>query len=242
MAFSIEEKEVKIFQAASIEKISIKNINGDVSIRGRDIDSIKIVAFKYLDAYNRKDAEHAIKDLKVKYSIKNGQLNIEVERPSSFSFGILNWLFGGVKSSSVYFEITIPTWMNITLSTINGDLELRNIKGRLNAKTINGKIKAYGVSNNSNLKSVNGFVRVIVDDMDGNEVDVSTVNGTIEIMIDPELGFEFDGKTVNGSIHSDFPIEKSGKYTGRKAHYVHKNGRIKIHSKAINGTIRLLEL
>lgn len=243
LGYELEEKVEKTFTTDQISKLNLENINGDINIRGEDTENIHIKAFKYLRASGKKDAEHAIKDLKVNFRIDDGVLYIDVERPESWGWGILNWLFGGIKDSQVYFEITIPENLDLKLSTVNGDLELRNIKGELKAHTVNGNIKAYGVEYNADLKTVNGRLRVIVDDNRGEKINVKTVNGRIEIMINPEVGFTLNAKTVNGSIRSDFNEQNEKKsVVGEKATIEYGDGRLQIQAKTVNGSISINRL
>lgn len=241
--YELEEKIEKTFTTDQISKLSLENVNGDINIRGDDTGIIQIKAFKYLKASGKKDAEHAIKDLKVNFRVDDGVLYVDVDRPESWGWGILNWLFGGIKDSRVYFEITIPEDLNLRLSTVNGDIELRNIKGELKAHTVNGDIKAYGVEYNADLKTVNGRLRVIVDDNRGEKINVKTVNGRIELMINPEVGFTLNAKTVNGSIRSDFNEEDGDKsIVGEKATIEYGDGRLQIQAKTVNGSISINRL
>ncbi len=241
--YEMEEKVAKSFSADHIGKLKVDNINGDINVRGKETDQIHIVAYKYLKASGKKDAEHAIKDLKVRFKVEDGVLTVNVERPASWGWGILEWLFGGVKESQVYFDIVLPANLNLELTSVNGDLELRNIKGELKAHTVNGHIKAYGVEYNAELKTVNGRMRVIIDDNEGEKVSVKTVNGRIELMINPEVGFELYAKTVNGSIHSDFPEEREeSSIVGKKVNIHYGDGPLQINAKAVNGSISINRL
>lgn len=240
LAYDLERKETKTFPATNLKGVSISNVNGDINIQGQEVDEVKVVAFKYLKTGNEKEAERLIKDFTIKYEIEDGILKIKAEPPKTFGFWLFEWLFGGVKESSVHFDIILPMELALSTSTVNGSVEIRNFLGRLEASTVNGKIRAYGIGNDADISTVNGTTRIIIDNARGDQLDVSTVNGKIEIMIDESIGFTFDCSTINGGIHSDFPLEKGEKK--KTGFYRHRDGHMRIHASAVNGSIRLSRL
>ncbi|GAB4168266.1 MAG: hypothetical protein Kow00108_01280 [Calditrichia bacterium] len=241
-AESLEVKITKKFDSKNLTKVKLKNDNGSLFIKGTNDSIVRVNAFKYLEAENKRDAEAAMEDLKVHFEEKDGVLEIWVEKPKTFSWSILNYLFGGIKNSGVYFEVYLPENLAIEARTVNGKMDLRKVAGNVECSVVNGDIRAYGVEHNANFKSVNGTIKIIIDQNHGTEINAKTVNGKIYIDVNPEVSFDFNAATVNGAIKTDYNVNLLKKGILKDLSVKNLDGKLKINVKTVNGKVVLSQL
>ena len=136
----------------------------------------------------------------------------------------------------VDYEITVPTWMDLTLEGVNTDIKVTGSDAAISAETVEGDVDVEGGSGVVNLQSVDGEVSltrsrgkitlgsvnsdVTVDGATG-QLSVETVNGEIKLRnVDSD---DVDVSTVNGDVTYDGPIRTRGRY-----HFVTHNGDVTV--------------
>jgi DUF4097 and DUF4098 domain-containing protein YvlB len=127
--------------------------------------------------------------------------------------------------SIVDLDITVPTWMGMTLAGTYTDISVENAGGAVSAESVQGDINVTGGTGNITLKSVEGSVtlsknkgRTEVNSVQGDititgaagDITVETVDGNIALIgIDAA---NVDVNTVDGDITYDGTIKASGSY------------------------------
>jgi DUF4097 and DUF4098 domain-containing protein YvlB len=127
--------------------------------------------------------------------------------------------------SIVDLDITVPTWMGMTLAGTYTDISVENAGGPVSAESVQGDIDVSGGTGNITLKSVEGSVtlsknkgRTEVNSVEGDititaaagDITVESVDGNIALMgIDAA---NVDVNTVDGDITYDGTIKPSGSY------------------------------
>lgn len=127
--------------------------------------------------------------------------------------------------SVVDLEITVPTWMGMTLGGTYTDISIDGAGGPVTAESVQGDIDVTGGNGNVELKTVQGGVtlsktrgRIIVNSVQGNidiedasgDLSVETVNGDMTLArIDAT---NLDVNTVSGDVIYDGSIKTGGTY------------------------------
>lgn len=136
----------------------------------------------------------------------------------------------------VDYVVTVPAWMDLTLSGVNTSIKVTGSEGAISAETVEGDVAVEGGSGVINLQSVDGAVSltrgrgkmtlgsvnedVTVDGAVG-QLAVEAVNGEVRLRnIDSD---DVDVSTVNGDITYDGPIRPRGRY-----HFVTHNGDLTV--------------
>jgi len=137
---------------------------------------------------------------------------------------------------SVDLDITVPQWMDVSLSGTYTDITVEGVQGRITAETVQGEIQARGGSGFVSLKSIQGSVTlegarghievssvnesIELSDITG-DVTAETTNGDITLSrVDAAV---VDANTVNGDIDYDGSIKENGRY-----HFGTHNGDVTI--------------
>lgn len=115
---------------------------------------------------------------------------------------------------SVGFVVTVPSDLDIEVSTENGRIDLTGINGAIDVTTDNGAIEGTALgSAELTAHSDNGRIRLSFDSAPTN-VDAESDNGAISVQLpddaeDREGGYEVDAHSGNGAVDVDVRTDPS---------------------------------
>ena len=173
-------------------QLTVKNVNGSVTVKSDDIDYIRVKAEKKT---NKGQDELD----KVGIDISNGD-DIVVE-----VVVLDRGLFNRHPKVSVDFEITVPRELGVKrLESVNGRIRASEIAGDLTARTTNGKVIIERPADRITARTTNGSIEV-------NEAasvrKVSTTNGSVDVSLVKPFTGDCEIKTVNGSVKVAVPFD-----------------------------------
>lgn len=207
-----------------------------------DLDELK----REIDVVITGDAQHARAGVKGPGS--DGVCGAETKRKSNWS--------GRDKQYSHEFIVQAPRDAKIEISSVNGSLDIKDMRGDYKLKTVNGSIKLNDAEGSGEINTVNGSVTAVYRNNPRSDTSLKTVNGKLALYLQPTLNADFAMKTVNGSAFTDFdmtPIGTSGstetkagnKITYKRGSSVQMragNGGPKISAETVNGSVMLHSL
>jgi DUF4097 and DUF4098 domain-containing protein YvlB len=212
-------------------KLSVNNFAGDVVIKTWGRDAVRVEV-------NHSDRETV--------EIKQVDQTVSVRSRST----------RGGPSRSLDYNITVPTWMGITVSGTYADVNAEGVGGDVSVETTHGDITVRGGSGFISLKTVQGMVtlekaRGRVEVRAVNEgirladisADLSAESTNGSIMLDRIDSANVDLYTVNGSISYDGAIKDKGLYrltthNGLIAMPIAERANITLSARTYNGGIR----
>lgn len=123
------------------------------------------------------------------------------------------------------YRLTIPTWMAMELSTVEGDVRIEGSQARVTASSVEGSVTIRGGKEFVSANSVEGDItvqgvvgRVEVNSVDGSII-VSDVTGAIyaesvdgDIDLDRIQSSDIEANTVDGNIQYQGRVERTGRY------------------------------
>lgn len=161
-------------------KVYLKNISGDITVKGWSKNEVLVKARK--TAQRKEDLDNVSIDI----SRTNGTVRI-----------ITNYKRGGWSRSSnvsVYYELFVPEKASVEVESVSGDAEAREIGGDLGITTVSGDLEIVGAVGGVRARSVSGDLKIVSA---GSRVRVKSVSGRIHLQtITGEAGL----KTVSGDI------------------------------------------
>jgi hypothetical protein len=117
-------------------------------------------------------------------------------------------------NNKLNLEIEVPSGFDLKISTYNnGDLSVSNIQGEVELTNYNGEITAENISGSVVASTYNGEIKVTLDKVtDGAPMSFSTYNGDIDVTFPATLKASLKVKTQQGEIRSGFDVNliKSG--------------------------------
>jgi DUF4097 and DUF4098 domain-containing protein YvlB len=231
---SAAERETETFTYELDEggRISLDNVNGDVSVTGGPGDTVTITAEK------RADNQEDLDKLRIKIKADSSAIRIETVHEKSES----RW-FGSNNSGQVTYTLTVPSSANIdTISTINGDVDVEGVSGTVNAESINGDLDLKRLMGDANLETTNGQIKAGFARMGGSQrVSADTVNGQITIVLPDNASARLSAEVLNGGIDADdfgLEVEKGG-FVGKDLNGTIGGGEARIDLDTVNGGIRV---
>lgn len=217
-----------------------EKLKGDTQ---RDLDELK----SEIDVVITGDAQHVRAGVKGPWS--DGVCGAETKRKNN------GWR-GDDKQFSHEFIVQAPRDARLEISSINGSLDIKDMRGDYKIKTVNGSIKMSDVEGSGEIGTVNGGVTAVYRNNPRNDTSLKTVNGKLALYLQPTLNADFSMKTVNGSAYTDFDMAPIGTSSGSETKSGNKivykrgnsinmragNGGPKISAETVNGSVMLHSL
>lgn len=210
-------------------RFRVENINGAIRIDAWDRNEVRILAEKSASS------EAALDEIEVEIRGEGDRVDVHTRLPKS------NWLFGG-EGGSVSYEINAPEGAQVAAITVNGQVRIEGITGKVEAKSVNGKIEVIDAAGEVDSSTVNGGINVSYIALPDNAAHrMTTVNGTVSILLPESAAGHFEVNTVNGGISSDFPLEINKKEFGnfRSVNDSIGDGGGSFNIKTVNGQVKI---
>lgn len=230
-------------------RLSIVNVNGDITVNSWDRHEVKMKAVKRARAESEDAARMLLERTNVQFDRTEAGVDIRTDAPKKP---------GRNRNVSVAYTVTVPKGIDLELKTVNGTIDVKDISGAADAKTTNGRIGLVGITGSIqakttngkiglsevlgpiNVKTTNGSIEVAVGGSgeQQHEIRAATTNGGIEVTLPKGLKANLKASTVNGKINTDFPVTVKG-FISKSVDGVINGGGELIHLKTVNGSIRL---
>ncbi len=235
----------KSYRLSQNNRVSIKNVSGDVSVKGYDGDAVTVSGFKEgrdrdkLEVEDLSDGNHV--DISVRYP-KNcncdASIRFEVRVPRN-----LNLNYDAISSVSGDVEIDGAKGL-VNVKAVSGDVKIINAQGTIRADSVSGDVHVERASGSVNAKSVSGDVKVNLQNVDSDEaMEFTTVSGDVSVSMPSNLGADVDLKTLSGDIKTDFgiTIEKREHGPGKSAHGRLGEGSRRVKMNSVSGDLSLIK-
>ena len=207
-------------------RVSLENINGNVEITGWERDEVQIDAVKSARDQQRLDeakieVEGSGDSVKIRTRYPEGQTN---DNPAS-----------------IHYTLHVPAQAQLDkINLVNGNLDISQVLGEVNASLVNGKLTAHDLSGRAKFSTVNGSSHVEYRTLANvSEVKISAVNGSINLVLPASPNAEVSASTVNGSIKTDFPMQVEGKFMGQRLSGTLGSGGTRIDLSNVNGSTHI---
>lgn len=228
---AVSETEEHSFNLSEGGRVSVSNINGDISVQSSSGDVVKVIARK------KAGTKEYLDELKIVIEASDDYVRIETRHPDSNH----SWFGSGDdKSGSVSYEITVPEGAQLdSIETVNGDINISGAKASVNVSSVNGDLDLTGLEGDARLETVNGSVTAQFDTLGaGQRVRAEAVNGRIRLKIPASASARIHAETLNGGIDADdFGLEVDKGYVGRELDGEIGGGEADVNIDTVNGSI-----
>ncbi len=232
-------------------RLTIVNVNGDITIESWDRHEVKMKAEKRARAENEDEARMLLEKTTVQFDQTVNGIDIRTDAPKKP---------GRNRNVSVAYTVTVPRAIDLDLKTVNGRVDVDDVSGAVDAKTTNGRIGLTAIvgaiqarTTNGNIelsdllgpvetKTTNGKIKVALSGTgdEPHDIRAKTTNGGIEVTLPKGLKARLKASTVNGRIETDFPVTVTGRFGKSVDGVINGGGRL-IQLKTVNGSIQLKE-
>ena len=222
------------YRLAQGSKVGIKNVAGDVLVKGYDGTDIQVTAFK-----EGRDRDR----LTIEDFSSGGSVDVRVKYPQDCNC-----------EASIRFEVQVPRALNYNydaFSTVAGNIKIEEVMGMIRADNVSGLILLHNVAgamyassfsgdvviergtetaSRSNgrwrrgyrryfpgdqpagsvlAKSISGNVKVALVQLANsslNQMEFSSLSGNVEVKMPNNLGADVEMSTIIGKLETDFPL------------------------------------
>jgi len=215
------------FQQNAGGRLEVENFNGSVEILGWDQNTVDISGTKYAEE------ESMLHAMRIETSQNGNTVHVRTDRPDP-----RRWNGGAryvirvpkrtelsrIQSSNGSLRIEDIDGPTADLITSNGRIQLRNIRGRVDAKTSNGSVDVQTAEGGVTIRTSNGSVTLdnvrgtlqattsngairgtLVDSVPNDPIRLSTSNGTIDVRLQMPRNNDIIASTSNGGITIRMP-------------------------------------
>jgi DUF4097 and DUF4098 domain-containing protein YvlB len=207
-------------------RVSLENINGNVTITGWDRNEVQIDAVKSARDQQRLD------EARIEVDEANDAVRIRTRYPEHNTNN---------NPASVRYELHVPRAARLDkIDLVNGSLDVQQISGEVNASLVNGSLHARDLAGRSELSTVNGALQADFNSLNNvRDISLKSVNGSIALALPPSPNADIEANTVSGSIRTDFPLEVRGHFVGKSVNGKLGSGGTRIEMSNVNGSIRI---
>jgi hypothetical protein len=154
-------------------RLRLEAVNGGIQLMGSaEADRITITGERLVGSESMEDAEQHLRELEVQVMDLGDEILVKTVQPEN----------GLGRSYQVNYTIFLPHRLEVSVESINGNVELREIFASAYVELINGRIEGEMVLPR------------------GGTADLNLVNGDIDLRIPVATSAEFSAQLSNGSI------------------------------------------
>lgn len=240
----LREHFEKTYDLKAGGRIILSNTNGRIEIRSWDREQVKIEAEKEVEAGSRRAAEEFMREVRIRIDRREGEILIETDYPRRRHGGnFLDFIFGRRPHVKVDYRLLVPQQVDLDIRSVNGGVEIAEVKGTVRARTTNGAIELSGIRGSVSAKTTNGHIKAeLLKLVENEDMEFKTTNGGITVYLPRDVEADINASTTNGSIRTDFPLEIRGRFVGKRLRGKINGGGGLIELHTTNGGIKILEL
>ena len=207
-------------------RVSLENINGNVTIAGWERNEVQI------DAVKKASNQQKLDEARIEVDASSDSVRIRTRYPEGHT---------NDNPANVTFELHVPRTARLDgINLVNGSLDVQRVSGDVNASLVNGRANIHDIAGRAKVSSVNGAINAYYRSLDNvREIELKSVNGSIDLGLPSSPNAEVSASTVSGGVTTDFPLQVQGKFVGKHLDGKLGNGGTRIELSNVNGGIKI---
>jgi DUF4097 and DUF4098 domain-containing protein YvlB len=207
-------------------RVSLDNINGNVTITGWDRSEVQI------DAVKKARDQERLNEARIEVETSGDSVRIKTKYPDHHTNN---------NPASVAYEVHVPRAARLDgINLVNGSLEVSAVSGEVEASLVNGSSNLHDLAGKAELSSVNGHINAYYKSLQNvSAIELKSVNGSVRLGLPPSPNADVSVSTMNGGITTDFPLQVQGKFIGHHIDGKLGNGGTRIEISNVNGSVHI---
>jgi hypothetical protein len=160
-------------------------IVGDQGATVAGVDAVRRVT-----SDTRVDAQQFLDRVTVDVTELAGEVLVRTSQPSNT----------GGRVAIVDYDLIIPARLDVQVTNVNGEVEVRSVDGAVEVTNVNGAVSVLDATGDVEVALVNGNIDAVATVLPDGLVDLSAVNGNIELDIPTSTSAVIEADVVNGAI------------------------------------------
>lgn len=216
----------KTYPISADGRISLKNINGPVTVIAWDKNEVQV------DAVKTGDSEELVDEAKIEVNAGSSMIDIRTHYPEDRR---------NYHAATVDYTLHVPRNGHLDkIELVNGKVSIEGVRGGVRASSVNGEVDARDVAGEMTLQSVNGRVSADVHSL-SHSVSLGTVNGQVALKLPSDTSAEIDASTIHGNISNEFniPVNHGHFAPGSELRARLGSGEARMKLSTVNGGIEI---
>lgn len=216
MAQAAAQDFQKTYRLGAGGSISIRNVSGDINIKGYDGDAVIVNGIKE----GRDQDKVEIEDMSGGNNISVGvryarncncdasvRFEVQVPRSARYDFNKISTASGNINMASLSGDMVVHT--------ASGDVTITDVSGKISAATASGEMRVKNVTGIVTARSASGNVDVQIARLEGaGNMEFASASGDVRVSAPSDLDGNVEMSTASGELRTDFPIQVESKDYG----------------------------
>jgi hypothetical protein len=221
----------RTYPLAATGELQVFNTTGTLEVEGVDGTMAEVRAERIVRAATETAARELLPRIEIHEDVGPDRVAIETRRPSGILIGV---------SFEVQYHVRVPKTALVRLRTVNGELVVTALRGRLVATTTNGAVTGRDLSGGVEARVTNGRVTIDVGSLGADPIDLRTVNGALQLTLPRTARANLSATCTNGVIDvSGVALELMGEQSKRRVRGRMNGGGTPVELTTTNGSIRV---
>jgi DUF4097 and DUF4098 domain-containing protein YvlB len=213
-------------------RVEIANVNGRIQLTGEETDRVEVRAEKIGKGATPEAARDMLKRIEILEQVSADRVRIETKLNRSNGFNMGN--------GEVRYTVRIPAGASVKLATVNGGIEVENVKGSAQLQTTNGGIVARRLAGGLDASTTNGGVEAELEALAAEGVQMECTNGGLRLRLPRDARADVSARITNGGINVDgLEVETVGEQSRRRLEGRLNGGGARVRLEGTNGGIRI---
>lgn len=224
----------KSYTIAANGSVEIDNVNGKIEVEPGTGNTVEVTAIKKARGASEEAAKATLDRITIVEDVTPSRVKVEAKFPQSGG-----GFFVGGGNGQVEFQVKVPTGIEGSFHTVNGEVGVRGLDGHVTAQTTNGGVIAHDMSGQLDARTTNGGLDIDLARVSDGGVTLRCTNGGIRVRLPRDAKATISASITNGGIStSDLPLETS-ESSRRRLDARMNGGGPRIEAAGTNGGITL---
>lgn len=209
-------------------RLVVENVQGDVWVEGWDRAEVEVVVAK-----TAWDSGDHLDDVRIAVEFGDQSLILRTLYPDDLDEPV-----------RVDYRLRVPRQVRLDgLSTLEGDISVREVEGAVDARTLHGDIRQLDVTGSVVARTLTGNVAVSLRALPEAAVPLvlDSVNGNLDLVLPPRPNADLELSTVAGRIEGKYIFETSAVPGDTVRRSRVGRGGVRVCLRTIRGNIRVAE-
>ena len=172
----------------------LADIDGNVFVESHDKDTIVFLFEKWNKKRMSPKVERYFKKIQPDIHFSDNKLEIEIRYPSS---NVFSWFGSAYRHIRVESRLLVPAQCSLRIKTIDGNMEIKTVSGKIELKTIDGNVSVSDLKDSITIRTIDG--NITAQDIKG-DIYMKTVDGNFNIN-------KYNGKLQTNSTDGNLKLK-----------------------------------
>lgn len=223
----------KTYQLDPGGRFELTNVNGRITVEPSTGNAVEVVAEKKARAATVEMARQALERIQIQETVSPSAIRIETKHDRNHG------LFDRAGGIEVRYTVRVPAGSDVTLTTVNGGIEVEGLRGRTVLETTNGGIKGRDLTGQVQAETTNGGVEIDLARLSEKGVKLGCTNGGISLRLPADAKASISASVTNGGIDTSGLDVDASETSRRRLNGRLNGGGARIEIEGTNGGIRI---